>query len=363
MRGFITPEDCMSPASSFPIPLPELPEKPLISVIMPSYNYERYVAEAIRSTLEQSYRHVELIVCDDGSTDASRSIVRGLAEGDGRIHLIEQANAGVATALNTAYAAASGHIVCMLDADDLFYPEKLASVVATCRSKPQAGFILHAMHVIDENGGVLYDLPRSGQFEEGWLSEAVRRRGGRWRSMPASALSFRKEVADLLFPMPTENLPGMADAYLYMLAPLLTEVASMSSPLSGYRLHGSNLTGSLQFNQQTAEKFIAGMQNVHTSINAKACPALFKTMPLALHNHLTYREQQFLHALFSGEPRGRLINQYSTLLRLIQADDLYKPSRKLLGLVAKGIAIGLPARARSGWVTWMLGARWRTLLP
>lgn len=329
---------------------------------MPSYNYEQYLEIAIRSVLDQTYQHVELIVCDDGSTDESLAILRRLAAEDARIKSIEQANAGVSVALNTAYEASKGEIICILDADDVFAVSKIEELVMRCRKSPQAGFILHGMHVVDENGDPLYQLPRSGQFEEGWLADRVTRRGGRWRSMPASALCFRREVADLLFPLPFETLPSMADAYLYMLAPLLTEVAYIPEPLADYRLHGSNMTGTLNFDAESSEKFMAGMELVHKSIEEKACPDLFDSMPLDLEQHLTYQEQMYLKALFSQTDRSELLLGYSRLLRLINSDDLYSGSRKWMGLVANGVAIGLPVSWRPGWISWVMGAKWRKWL-
>ena len=352
----------MPSSLQFPLILSELPTTPLISVLMPSYNYDRYLGIAIQSVLEQSYSHIELIVCDDGSTDESPAILRHLAKQEERLVLIEQPNAGVAAALNTAYKASQGELICLLDADDVFTEDKVARIVQQCHENQQAGFILHGMHVVDERGSPLYDLPRSGQFEEGWLAETVIRRGGRWRSMPASALCFRRQVADLLFPLPVDTLRSMADAYLYMLAPLVTEVAYIHKPLAQYRLHGENMTGSMQFDASSAEQFMHGMEQVHKSIQAKVCPDIFAHMPLQLERHLTYQEQTYLKALFGSAARSELLMQYARLLRLINKDDLYGNARKWMGLVANGVAIGLPSAWRPAWISWVMEARWRKWL-
>lgn len=352
----------MTTGLQFPLQLNDIPGGPLLSVLMPSYNYERYLGIAIQSVLDQTYQNFELIVCDDGSTDDSPEILRRLSAKDPRINVIEQPNAGVSVALNTAYKASTGDIVCLLDADDVFAVRKMEAVVNRCLESPQAGFVLHGMQVVDEKGDRLYQLPRSGQFEEGWLAEEVTRRGGRWRSMPASALCFRREVADLLFPLPFETLPSMADAYLYMLAPLLTEVAYIPEPLADYRLHGQNMTGSLNFDADSSVKFMTGMEQVHRSIEEKACPDLFETMPLSLARHLTYQEQLYLKSLFNKTKRAELLLGYSRLLRLINSDDLYGGSRKWMGLIANGIAIGLPVSWRPAWISWVMGAKWRKVL-
>ena len=113
-----------------PLSLPALPEQPLVSVLIPNYNYGHYVGRALDSLLAQSYPHFEGIVCDDGSTDDSRAIVARYAGRDARIRLLAKENGGVASALNAAYRQCRGDIVCLLDADDFFASGKLERVVA-----------------------------------------------------------------------------------------------------------------------------------------------------------------------------------------------------------------------------------------
>ncbi len=334
--------------------LAPLQAKPLVSVLMPSYNYASYVSAAIASVQTQSWTHLEIIVCDDGSTDGSPEIVRRLAEADNRIQLIVQENAGVAVALNTAYAAARGEVICLLDADDVFDKSKIADVVASMQRKQQAGFVQHAMSVIDADGEFIRTLPAHGLYEEGWLGPALLKRGGRWRNMPASALSFRREVAEILFPLPATYLSSMADAYLYMLAPLLTEVAHVPEQLSSYRLHGSNLTGALHFDEKLSQKYVEGIVRVHAAVqegidrHGLSFPAYTAT------DHLTHNEHQFMAKLFSEASRGSLWSMYRALVQQIRADDLYPQKRKLGGIAILGIAMLLPLQLRAGWVSRMM---------
>ncbi|PLX70670.1 MAG: hypothetical protein C0602_03940 [Denitrovibrio sp.] len=100
----------------------------LISVILNNYNYSRYIAEAITSVLEQSYANFELIIVDDGSTDNSKEIIEQFAKKDSRIKLCFKENGGQASAFNAGYEAAKGDIICFLDSDDYFAPEKLAEI-------------------------------------------------------------------------------------------------------------------------------------------------------------------------------------------------------------------------------------------
>ncbi len=95
---------------------------PLISIIIPVYNIERYIARCLDSVLNQSYGNLQVIVIDDGSTDNSGAILDEYAKGDSRIDLLHKENAGVATARNTALSMVKGEYVAFADGDD--YLEK-----------------------------------------------------------------------------------------------------------------------------------------------------------------------------------------------------------------------------------------------
>jgi glycosyltransferase involved in cell wall biosynthesis len=100
---------------------------PLVSVIIPTYNRAETVRRSIESALEQSYRPLEVIVVDDGSTDATREVLEAY---DDRIRPIYQANGGPSVARNTGAAEALGEFIAFLDSDDTWQPEKIARQVA-----------------------------------------------------------------------------------------------------------------------------------------------------------------------------------------------------------------------------------------
>ncbi len=97
----------------------------LISVIIPAYNTESFIAETLNSVLTQSYSDLEVILIDDGSTDKTTEIVEKIARKDARVRLVFQQNAGVAAARNTGIKVAKGEWLAFLDADDIWYPCKL----------------------------------------------------------------------------------------------------------------------------------------------------------------------------------------------------------------------------------------------
>lgn len=109
---------------------------PAVSVIIPMYNAALFIEEAIRSILVQDPCPQEIIVVDDGSTDASADVVAALGREDARVRLIAQPNRGIATALNTGLSHARGELIAFLDADDLWLPGKQALQTAALAADP-----------------------------------------------------------------------------------------------------------------------------------------------------------------------------------------------------------------------------------
>jgi glycosyltransferase involved in cell wall biosynthesis len=108
---------------------------------MPAYNVEPYVGESIRSALAQTYTDFELIVVDDGSKDGTADVVRQRAREDPRIHLVQQANRGLAGARNSALRAARGAFIALLDSDDLWEPDFLAEQMAILEARPDVDIV------------------------------------------------------------------------------------------------------------------------------------------------------------------------------------------------------------------------------
>jgi teichuronic acid biosynthesis glycosyltransferase TuaG len=125
---------------------------PLVSVIMPAYNSELHIAEAIASVEAQSLESWELCITDDCSTDRTREIVAGMAAEDPRVRLFEQpTNQGAAPARNRSLAEARGRYVAYLDADDIWLPNKLQEQVSFMQ-KHDCGFSCASYEVIGEDG-------------------------------------------------------------------------------------------------------------------------------------------------------------------------------------------------------------------
>ena len=239
-----------------PIVLPELVENPLCSVLLTSYNYETYIGEAIESILGQTYAHFELIICDDGSEDGSCDIVRSFLS-DYPVTLIEKENAGQASALNEAFTKAKGEIICLLDSDDAFLPGKIATVVKAFQHQQDYGFCIHRMQPIDHRGNVL-DVPIPRRLAENWVAPFALRNGGGTGYPTTAGLSFRRSVAETIFPIPS-HLYRSPDGYLARSASFITKIIAIQQPLVLYRIHGQNLGAaakpSIQFISDALEDF------------------------------------------------------------------------------------------------------------
>jgi len=118
-----------------------------VSVIIPTFNRGYILAEAIQSVLDQTYPHFELIIIDDGSTDGTMAVVAGFQ--DARIRFAQHPkNAGVAAARNTGLAVAQGDLICFLDSDDLYKPEKLQVQVRFMDEHPEVGGVFSVLEWI-----------------------------------------------------------------------------------------------------------------------------------------------------------------------------------------------------------------------
>lgn len=122
---------------------------PIVSVVVPMYNVERYIEKCIRSILNQSYQNFEIICVDDGCTDSTTSILKSI--NDRRIRLIKQKNMGLSAARNTGINAAKGLYIALLDSDDFWAQEKLSCHVAHLNNNPKVGISYCPSKFVDDD--------------------------------------------------------------------------------------------------------------------------------------------------------------------------------------------------------------------
>ncbi|WP_198285598.1 glycosyltransferase [Cellulosimicrobium cellulans] len=133
-----------------------LKREPVVSIVMAALNRENVIRGAIESVLRQSYRHWELIVVDDGSTDATAAIVRELAQSDTRIRLLERPHGGVSRARNAGLRSARGELIAFLDTDNLWRPRFLELSVKALDAEAKVLAVYAGMRIETSNGSVEY---------------------------------------------------------------------------------------------------------------------------------------------------------------------------------------------------------------
>jgi GT2 family glycosyltransferase len=208
---------------------------------MGAYNYEQYVGRAIGSALAQDYppELLEIIVVDDGSTDCTAEIVNDLVRRyPGRVRLVRQANAGPTAATNRAMAEANGELLCLLDADDIWLPDKTRRQVGMLQARPKLGLVFCDMLVVDAEEapvrpsliGGLDPIPQHAFARVLFANVATQ-----------SSIMIRASLRECFAPIP-QDIP-YADWWLALRAAQVSEIDYVREPLAMYRVHGGNLTG------------------------------------------------------------------------------------------------------------------------
>lgn len=140
---------------------------PLVSVVIATYNMAAYLPLAVRSALTQTYRNIEVLIVDDGSTDGTRDAIEPLLE-DARVRYLFQENKGQAAAKNHGIRESRGEYVAFLDADDIWVPDKLDAQMPLFVSSETVGLVYSAVTYIDERG---IPIPKaSGKLHRGRVS-------------------------------------------------------------------------------------------------------------------------------------------------------------------------------------------------
>jgi glycosyltransferase involved in cell wall biosynthesis len=211
-----------------------------VTVLIDTYNHERFIETAIRSVLDQDMPMdgVEILVVDDGSTDATPEIVRGF---EPRVRFLRKSNGGQASAFNLGFVEARGEVIATLDGDDSWAREKLRKVLEAFAADPDVGMVGHGMYEHYSDGrpdGLI--LPG----REYRLDLASPQNAEVFRHVAAffgtSRLAIRKKILSRILPIPQE-LMIEADEYIFTLAPAIAPAMILNEPLCYYGIHAGNL--------------------------------------------------------------------------------------------------------------------------
>ena len=265
--------------------------EPLISVIVPVYNVERYLDQCLESIVGQSYRNLEILVVDDGSTDGSGEMCDRWAERDKRIRVIHQPNGGLSAARNTALDVMQGEMVTMVDSDDVLHPSAI-KVMKEALGKSQASIVVGNYTPFDENGEPAWpqqsDQPSPIRIPQHHALFRIFYQQGlthsAWGRLYEASL-----FEGIRYPV-GQNYEDLAIIYPLMLK--CGRVAKINYTLYGYRQRQSSILGA--FSPKRADVL-------------DICEDLEKTME--------QRDQKYLKAV-----RSRLLSAYFNILLLSSQD-------------------------------------------
>jgi glycosyltransferase involved in cell wall biosynthesis len=212
--------------------------EPLVTVLIDTYNHERFIEEAIVSVLEQDFppAETEILVVDDGSTDRTPEIARKF---EPRVRLLRKVNGGQASAFNAGIPEARGNIVAFLDGDDWWAGNKLSRVTETMTADPTLGFVGNGIVIMHRDGNAQSEVLREDfRFQANSL-EGARLFGVRGSFMGTSRMTIRRDILLRVGSIPQE-IVVQADEYLFTIAAILAGVQILPDALTYYRLHDAN---------------------------------------------------------------------------------------------------------------------------
>ena len=214
-----------------------------VSIIITNFNYEDYLEDCIKSCINQSYKNIEVIVVDDGSTDNSKDIIEKYSDS---IRKIYQKNEGMIGASNTGFKSAKGEIIMFIDADDYLYENAVSEI---CKMWKDGTSKIHfRLQNIDENGNEgSYTPPQKIKLGHGQVWKEILS-NGMYITTPTTGNAYSRKVLEKVFPIEDAKINNEGsyydfiptDAYLKLRIPFYGNIISIENPLGVYRIHGRN---------------------------------------------------------------------------------------------------------------------------
>jgi len=238
--------------------------KPIISVIMPVYNGQKYVGEAIESILSQTYKNFEFIIIDDGSNDGTTDILKHYHKNDKRIIILQnQENKGVAYSRNKGIATAQGKYIAVMDSDDISVDTRFDLEIDFLETHPEIGAVGSNYRKITMNGD-LTDFQTSYSLSPGI---------NRWRLFFANqhchpATMIRRDLFERFRVKYDENIQYAVDYDLWFQINEVSKIANIPNILHYLRSHKNSLTKSNPQKVQASDAaIIMNYVRKHTNLN------------------------------------------------------------------------------------------------
>jgi glycosyltransferase involved in cell wall biosynthesis len=198
--------------------------KPLVSVVVPVYNGERFLAECLESVLAQTWRPLDVIAVDDGSTDRSRDVIARFPD----VRCVVQPNRGVASARNAGIMAARGGFIGLIDQDDLWLPEKIAAQMEPLLADPSVDYVLTRQVRFLEG-----DMPAPSWVRPHFLDGVV---GG----FEPSAALIRRSAFERIGTFDPQYVQGSDSDWFFRANDAALRVVVVDAPLLRRRIHADN---------------------------------------------------------------------------------------------------------------------------
>ena len=311
---------------------------PLVSVVMPVYNGEKYLSEAVESILNQSFSNFELIIINDGSTDNTVGIIDKYRKQDRRIKLISHSeNNGIVHSLNQGLKMAQGKYIARMDSDDISFSDRLEKQVGYMESNPQIGILGGAVIYIDTTGRELSRMDHpSDDISIRWTC-LLNNVFFHPTVMIRRSILIEKELTYKF------NFQSVEDYALWVELLEHTQGANLDQVLINYRLHPGSIT-SISRNEQITK---------HNQVSLAYINRIFPDY------HIPFLEHAMLVAAFSGKLdvsfnsyRPLLAEYYLKLWQLFRNKYSENPGLKSLKhkVVVLAAKIGLYPLFQPGWL-------------
>ncbi len=220
----------------------------LVSFIIAAYNEEKFIVECVESCLLQTYPSVEVVITDDGSTDETVSIIRKKYLKEKRVKLISPSKKiGKAAAFNSSFAAAKGEFIALMGADDINYPERIATQITFLNSFDLVFCDLERVDSLNKSTIKKY------MFGSGTMKiKEINFDSMIYSPIGNGSILMNRKVAEKVFPLPTDLLHE--DYWIPLLSSFFGKISYFDKPLYKYRIHENNTSGI--FNNQNKIKNI-----------------------------------------------------------------------------------------------------------
>jgi len=236
-------------------------EDELVSVVMATFNGEKYLREQLDSILDQDYRHLEVIVVDDASTDSTVSILEEYSQRDKRLsYTCVEKNAGASASFELALGLAKGNFIAFSDQDDIFDGQKISVMVAALKANPSRDMVASDLSLIDAEGNIIADSM--------WQHQQLRVKEGKpfkqllyMNFVTGCAMMIRRRLLKIALPFPADCM--VHDWWLAVVSCSGRGggLALVKQPLTLYRQHGANSIGSHQVSLQSSIKRVTNLES------------------------------------------------------------------------------------------------------